>query len=75
MVNSKYQELNMILDKIEKEIKDQHEKKERAHKSATLKGNNLKSLKINLEDNNPKTWQVNYEIESNLTKTLLSALL
>ena len=65
----------MILDKIEKEIKDQNEKKERAHKSATLKGNNLKALKINLEDNNPKTWQVNYEIESNLTNTLLSALL
>ena len=65
----------MGLDKVDRELKEQNEKKERASKNAAVKQNNLKSLKINLDESNPKNWQMNYEVETNLTKTLFSAIL
>jgi len=74
MVTARYQELAFNLDKFDKDSRDQMEKKERALKSAAAKANNLKQLKIVIDENSARSWQIQMDVESNLNKTFISAL-
>lgn len=58
-----------------KEAADQKDKKERAQRTANAKQNNMKALKIGIEENSARDIQIKLDLEGNLTKTYLSALL
>jgi len=64
----------MAVDKLEREVQEQDEKKERALKSLTSKASQLRTLNINIEENQPRNIQIKLDIERNLAKTLQTAL-
>ncbi len=74
MLGQQIREERMNQEKLKKELTDQSEKLERAQKSMNSKLNNAKKAKVNLSETNPHLLQMSYDIENNMTKTLISVL-
>lgn len=64
-----------VLDKTQKELHDQNEKILRAKKTLSSKFNSIKTQKINLNEDNIHIIQMKYDIETNKSKTLQSAIM
>jgi chromosome segregation ATPase len=74
VISQKNREVIMQVNKLEAELQDQLEKRERAQKSVTAKTSQLRSLNVHIDDNQPRAIQIKLDIEKNLTKTLQTAL-
>lgn len=74
ILDNQEREILQNRERTKKELMDQEEKKERAFKSREAKFNNLKSLKVSIDESNPHITQMHFDIENNLSKTLFSSL-
>lgn len=75
MLAYKQQEQQSMIQKYAKEAAENKDKKDRAQRSSNAKLNNMRSIGTGIEENSARDVQIKLDLQNNLSKSYLSALL